>query len=192
MKCVCFRFPLTRAYDVLSMAIVITAFHVNLKCIIRCACGRRLNCFNSSGLPLFLYTYPVPTAGILFVLLLIKIDAMPNPVGRPPKGSKRKAQSLTTSTRASKRSRTATKPSTKSSTTSSHPKEAYVPFPADVTTGEVHLTDIALNDDATVTCNYAFKGMGNMATYVHLGSAFGECVLRCRNEIGWVEDHSQD
>jgi len=127
-------------------------------------------------IPLFLYTYPGPTAAILFVIVLIKIDidAMPNPVGRPPKGSKRKAQSLTNSSRASKRSSTTTKASTEISTTSPHPTEAHVPFPADVTTGEVHLTDIVLNNDATVTCDYAFKGIGNTATYMHLGSTFGE------------------
>lgn len=100
---------------------------------------------------------------------------MPNPVGRP-KGSKnkRKAHSLSSSNRASKRARTTTKVTTSTSLPPSLPTEALVPFPPDVTTGEVRLTDIVLNDDATVTCDYAFRGVGNMATYVHLGSAFGE------------------
>ena len=102
---------------------------------------------------------------------------MANSFGTPrarPKGGKRKAQPLTLAGRASKRSRTNAKASSAIPSTSSHPVEAVVQFPADVTAGEVRLTDIMLNDDATVTCDYALKGIGNMASFVHLGSAFGE------------------
>lgn len=70
------------------------------------------------------------------------------------------------------------RPRTAASTSTANPhNEALVAFPPDVVKGDgaqLRLTDIVMNDDATVTCDYCFRGVASLGTFRCLGSAFGE------------------